>query len=79
MPTYEYKCKECHNKFEVKQSMQDPEITNCPKCNGKVSKIMNIGGIAFKGNGFYANDAKNACPNMDSNSEKCCACPHANK
>ena len=76
MPTYDYKCKECQYKFSVKHSMDSKENIACPKCGGKVNQVMNIGGIAFKGSGFYVNDNKNSCPHADSHSEKCACCHH---
>ncbi|MBP7736714.1 MAG: FmdB family transcriptional regulator [Spirochaetes bacterium] len=58
MPTYEYECLECKNRFEVFQSMSDEPITKCEKCSGKVRKLFGTAGIIFKGSGFYVNDYK---------------------
>jgi putative FmdB family regulatory protein len=58
MPTYEYECLECKEKFEVFQSMQDEPIKECVKCRGKVRKLFGTAGIIFKGSGFYVNDYK---------------------
>ncbi len=58
MPTYEYECLECKNRFEVFQSMNDEPITKCEKCSGKVRKLFGTAGIIFKGSGFYVNDYK---------------------
>jgi putative FmdB family regulatory protein len=36
MPIYEYKCKECGNKFEVLyKSDEDDSALTCPKCKAK--------------------------------------------
>jgi len=59
MPTYEYECMECKNRFDVFQSMNDIPIERCVKCNGKVRKLFSSTGIIFKGSGFYVNDYKN--------------------
>jgi putative FmdB family regulatory protein len=32
MPVYEYKCNDCDDKFEVKQSFFHSERPKCPKC-----------------------------------------------
>ncbi|MGA1842863.1 MAG: FmdB family zinc ribbon protein [bacterium] len=40
MPTYEYKCKGCGNKFEVRQKMNDDPIKVCPQCGGEVRKLI---------------------------------------
>ena len=79
MPVYTYKCEECNKKFEVRQSMTDPEIEICPECGGKVHKVISQAGVIFKGPGFYVND--NACPNadLDSADSPCHSCPNAHK
>jgi putative FmdB family regulatory protein len=57
MPTYEYECDKCGHKFEVFQSMTEPPRKRCPKCRGKVRRLIGGGaGIVFKGSGFYITD-----------------------
>lgn len=59
MPTYEYKCIECRHKYEKIQLMSDEPDTICPKCGGKVKRLIGTGArVIFKGNGFYENDYK---------------------
>ncbi|MBN1413422.1 MAG: zinc ribbon domain-containing protein [Spirochaetales bacterium] len=59
MPTYDYECKSCKEKFELFQKISDDPITHCPKCNGKVKRLIGGGlGIIFKGSGFYSTDNK---------------------
>ncbi|MFZ2324481.1 MAG: FmdB family zinc ribbon protein [Ignavibacteriaceae bacterium] len=61
MPTYEYKCLNCSHTFEVFQSMNAKLIEECPKCGGKVKRLIGAGaGPIFKGNGFYQTDYKNS-------------------
>ncbi|MDD4353796.1 MAG: zinc ribbon domain-containing protein [Candidatus Nanoarchaeia archaeon] len=45
MPTYEYKCEECNYRFEKVQGMTDTPIKICPKCKGKVNRVIgkNVG------------------------------------
>lgn len=63
MPTYEYKCLECGHVFEKFQKMSDEPINECPKCKGKVKRLLGAGaGPIFKGSGFYQTDYKNAKP-----------------
>jgi len=66
MPTYDYLCKECGEKFEHFQSMSSPALKtfpfceNCKKENCKVERIISGGtGLIFKGSGFYLTDYKN--------------------
>jgi len=57
MPTYEYKCQDCGWTFERFQSMKDKSLEKCPKCNGKVQRLISGGGgIIFKGSSSYATD-----------------------
>ena len=60
MPTYTYRCKECNNLTEVKQSIHDDPVNQCIRCNGKVNRIIRPDiSIQFKGSGFYCNDHNN--------------------
>ena len=58
MPTYEYRCKDCGAHLEVQQSFRDDPLTVCPTCEGTLKKVFQPVGIAFKGTGFYKNDAR---------------------
>ena len=60
MPTYEYKCTECNERFEVEQSIHDDALTSLPGENHEhqLRKVFSPVGIAFKGDGFYRNDAR---------------------
>jgi putative FmdB family regulatory protein len=61
MPTYDYKCLSCAHHFEVFQSMTAKLVSSCPKCNGKVKRLIGVGsGPIFKGSGFYQTDYKNS-------------------
>ena len=74
MPTYDYKCLSCEHHFEVFQSMTAELVSNCPKCNGKVKRLIGTGaGPIFKGSGFYQTDYKNSStdtPNNNRNKTK---------
>ena len=57
MPTYDYICKKCDHTFEYFQTMSDAPLENCPKCKGKVRRLVSGGsGLIFKGSGFYLTD-----------------------
>ncbi len=61
MPTYEYECRKCSHSFEQFQSMSEEPLKTCPKCGGKVRRLIGGGtGIIFKGSGFYVTDSKKA-------------------
>lgn len=58
MPTYDYECDACGEKFEKFQSIKAPSIRKCPSC-GKLAVRRLIGtgaGVIFKGSGFYQTD-----------------------
>jgi len=57
MPTYDYKCQDCGYDFEKFQSINARKLTKCPRCGGKVKRLIGTGaGIIFKGSGFYETD-----------------------
>ena len=50
MPTYEYECKHCGYRFDAFQKMSDLKLVECPKCPGKLKRLIGKGtGIVFKG------------------------------
>ena len=63
MPTYDYVCEECGDKFEHFQTMTSPVLTQKPGCekgNCRVKRMVSGGsGLIFKGSGFYLTDYKN--------------------
>jgi len=57
MPTYEYLCLSCQHKFEEFQRISEPPLETCPRCGGKVERLLSGGaGLLFKGSGFYKTD-----------------------
>ena len=57
MPTYEYECTKCGHHFELAQKISDEPRKRCPKCRGKVIRLVSGGGgILFKGTGFHVTD-----------------------
>ena len=55
MPLYEYECASCGT-FEIIQRFSDPALTRCPKCSGRVHKLLSAPAIQFKGTGWYITD-----------------------
>jgi putative FmdB family regulatory protein len=56
MPIYEYKCKACDLKFEVKRGFSEAPGANCPECQCQAQRIFSPVPIVFKGLGFYVTD-----------------------
>lgn len=40
MPVYEYECSNCGYVFEARQRITDPPLKKCPKCEGKLIKLI---------------------------------------
>ncbi len=58
MPLYEYECRDCRNRFEVRQRIIDDPITVCPSCGGPTRRVLHAAGIIFKGSGWYITDSR---------------------
>ena len=57
MPLYEYFCITCDFKKEINRSLNDKEIFPlCEKCGYKMLRGYGLGGVQFKGSGFYKTD-----------------------
>ncbi len=70
MPTYDYKCNECNYTFEEFQKMTDNPLEECPKCGGKVKRLIGAGvAPIFKGSGFYQTDYKNSVADKSNGSK----------
>lgn len=71
MPLYEYKCRQCGYVFETIQKVSDSPLTECPKCGGRLKKLISAPAIQFKGSGFYITDyAREKKPEKDKGPKK---------
>jgi len=71
MPTYDYECTKCGYEFEFFQKMTDKSLTKCPKCAGKLKRLIGSGsGIIFKGSGFYATDYRKSSSKVSAREAK---------
>jgi putative FmdB family regulatory protein len=68
MPTYGYRCGSCGHEFEIRQKITDEPLTTCPKCKGKLAKMLYPVGISFKGSGFYTTDYKDSGKSTEASS-----------
>ena len=86
MPIYEYECKKCGHRSEVKQSFSDEPVRTCRSdgCRGRVLKVLSPPAIVFKGSGFHVNDygsgngngkrksaSEDKCPSTCENKDEC--------
>lgn len=82
MLTYEYRCQKCGHQFECSQGINDPPLKRCPKCGGKIHRVITGGGgFVFKGgtltpkfSGQTAGDSSSCCgvTNPCSDPKRCC-------
>jgi len=70
MPTYAYRCADCGDSFDIKQSFTDDSLTVCPACGGKLRKQYGSVGVTFKGSGFYRTDSRGSGTKSSSVSAK---------
>lgn len=63
MPTYDYACSACGQRFEVVHNMGAPGPAECPVCHvqGKVERLISSSsGFQLRGTGWYATDYKSS-------------------
>jgi len=53
---YEYVCRDCQARIERIEKLNGPFLKTCPKCKGRVDRIVSRSSIAFKGSGWYVTD-----------------------
>jgi putative FmdB family regulatory protein len=68
MPTYEYACTSCGNRFEAFRRIDEDPLSVCEACGGALRKVFHPAGIVFKGSGFYATDSRSR-PKAESGSK----------
>ena len=54
MPVYVYSCEKCEDNKELVKGMSDPDPKTCPDCGSNIKRVFGVGGIQFKGKGFYS-------------------------
>ncbi len=56
MPVYEYRCEKCGREFEIEQKITESPKKRCPKCGGKVTRLISNTSFVLKGTGWYVTD-----------------------
>ncbi|MBP9665169.1 MAG: hypothetical protein KBD94_11145 [Pyrinomonadaceae bacterium] len=79
MPIYEYKCLQCGQHFEKRQSVSDAPLTTCEKCHGKLEKQWSLSGFQFKGAGWYVTDYAGKRADNSSSTESTASSDSASK
>lgn len=70
MPLYDYKCKQCSHRFEIRQPFGSESVLACPECGSESGRQYHSMAIIYKGSGFYTTDyaRKHLSPAADSSS-----------
>jgi len=73
MPTYDYKCEVCGLTFEYRQAITESPLTVCPRCQGKVRRLISGGaGILLKGSGHNRSRRDRDGCSMEQGGRTCC-------
>jgi putative FmdB family regulatory protein len=73
MPTYEYECKKCGWKFEHRQSIKADPIRECPRCHGRVQRLVSGGaGFILKESGHNQTAKSAADCSLKQTGKTCC-------
>ncbi|MBI4201472.1 MAG: FmdB family transcriptional regulator [Chloroflexi bacterium] len=56
MPTYDYVCSNCGNRFERRQHFSAEPVEVCSRCQGRAYRQFHSVAVIYKGSGFYTTD-----------------------
>lgn len=65
MPLYDYRCDAGHVTEIRREPEQAAGDVRCPHCGQAASRLYRIGGVGFKGPGFYSTDTRPKPPTED--------------
>jgi len=70
VPRYDYRCVECDNYFELRQSFSEAGKGTCPQCSGEGRRVYHAVPVIYKGSGFYTTDYGRPKPPVENGSSK---------
>ncbi len=70
MPRYDYRCVECDNNFELRQSFSEAGKGTCPDCSGEGRRVYHAVPVIYKGSGFYTTDYGRPKPPVENGASK---------
>ena len=70
MPRYDYRCIECDNAFELRQSFSEAGQGTCPECAGEGRRVYHAVPVIYKGSGFYTTDYGRPKPPVENGNGK---------
>jgi putative FmdB family regulatory protein len=65
VPTYEYLCDSCGNRYEKQESFSAKAKQKCPKCGKTANRVIFAPPVVFKGSGFYKTDSRGSDTSVD--------------
>lgn len=69
MPTYEYACAACGNRYEKREGFDAKPRQKCPKCGKMAQRLLSTPAVVFKGSGFYKTDSRGASSSESSSGD----------
>lgn len=69
MPLYDYQCRSCGHRFEIRQGFDADTIIECPVCGQIAERQINVVPVIFKGSGWYVNDYGKRKSTLDGHSD----------
>ena len=66
MPTYEYACASCGNRYEKREGFDARPRQKCPKCGKMAQRLLSRPAVVFKGSGFYKTDSRGSSKDASS-------------
>ena len=70
MPRYDYRCQQCDNHFELRQSCSEAGKGTCPQCAGEGHRVYHAVPVIYKGSGFYTTDYGRPKPPVENGAGK---------
>ena len=76
MPSYDFRCPACDERFEITRPVGTTDPVCCPECNQPAKRVFTPVGVVFKGSGFHNTDYKrrpagDAAPSPNSEAPSC--------
>jgi putative FmdB family regulatory protein len=56
MPSYDFRCPACEERFEITRQAGSTESVCCPSCGSEAKRVFTPVGVVFKGSGFHNTD-----------------------
>ena len=69
MPTYEYACASCGNRYEKREGFDAKPRQKCPTCGKMAQRLLSTPAVVFKGSGFYKTDSRGKSGDSESPSK----------